>query len=160
MNQVRVIIIDDHAIWRGGLRSLLSGTEFDIIAEGVDGQDAVPLAKEHEADLLVADRRQFIRAGAENVVAGKAVLAAVGQVQQAKDIEQRAFARAGGAEDAATVAAGNGQAHIIENGQVLPGQLIALADALQGDQAWVRGGICHEYAFSLDAVVIVPGKAL
>ena len=50
MNQVRVIIIDDHAIWRGGLRSLLSGTEFDIVAEGVDGIDAVPLAKEHEAD--------------------------------------------------------------------------------------------------------------
>ena len=57
MNQVRVIIIDDHAIWRGGLRSWLSGTEFDIIAEGVDGQDAVPLAKEHEADLLLMDIR-------------------------------------------------------------------------------------------------------
>lgn len=57
MNQVRVIIIDDHAIWRGGLRSLLSGTEFDIVAEGVDGQDAVPLAKEHEADLLLMDIR-------------------------------------------------------------------------------------------------------
>ena len=57
MNQVRVIIIDDHAIWRGGLRSLLSGTEFDIIAEGVDGQDAVPLATEHEADLLLMDIR-------------------------------------------------------------------------------------------------------
>lgn len=57
MNQVRVIIIDDHAIWRGGLRSLLSGTEFDIVAEGVDGIDAVPLAKEHVADLLLMDIR-------------------------------------------------------------------------------------------------------
>ena len=57
MNSVRVIIIDDHAIWRGGLRSLLSGTEFEIVAEGVDGQDAIPLLQEHEADLLLMDIR-------------------------------------------------------------------------------------------------------
>jgi len=57
MSQVKVIIIDDHAIWRGGLRSLLSGTEFDVIAEGVDGQDALPLLEEHEADLLLMDIR-------------------------------------------------------------------------------------------------------
>ena len=54
---MRVIIIDDHAIWRGGLRSLLSGTEFEIVAEGVDGQDAIPLLQEHEADLLLMDIR-------------------------------------------------------------------------------------------------------
>jgi DNA-binding NarL/FixJ family response regulator len=57
MNQVRVIIVDDHAIWRGGLRSLLSGTEFTVVAEGVDGQDAVPLVQEHNADLLLMDIR-------------------------------------------------------------------------------------------------------
>lgn len=57
MNQVRVIIVDDHAIWRGGLRSLLSGTEFTIVAEGVDGQDALPLVQEHNADLLLMDIR-------------------------------------------------------------------------------------------------------
>jgi len=62
--------------------------------------------------------------------------------------------------EAAAVTTGDEQADIIGKGQVLPGQLIAFADALQGDQAWVRGSICHEYAFSLDAVVIVPGKAL
>ncbi len=43
----------------------------------------------------------------------------------------------------------------------LPGELIALADALQGDQAWVRGGICHhDYACSLDAAAMSPGKSL
>jgi len=42
---------------------------------------------------------------------------------------------------------------------VLPGQLIAFADALQGDQAWVRGGICHhDYACSLDDAVLPPEK--
>ena len=88
-------------------------------------------------------------------MAGKAVLAAVGQVQQPEDVEQGTFAGAGGAEDAAAVTAGDGQAHIIEDGQVLSGELIAFADALQGDQAWVRGGICHhDYACSLDAAVL------
>jgi len=57
MKPVRVIVIDDHAIWRGGLRSLLSGTEFEVIAEGVDGQDALPLLLEHDADLLLMDIR-------------------------------------------------------------------------------------------------------
>ena len=42
---------------------------------------------------------------------------------------------------------------------MLPGQLIAFADALQRDQAWVRGGVCHhDYAFSLDAAVMPPEK--
>lgn len=57
MNSMRVIIIDDHTIWRGGLRSLLAGTEFEIIAEGADGQDALPLLEEHPADLLLMDIR-------------------------------------------------------------------------------------------------------
>ena len=94
------------------------------------------------------------------LLAGKVVLAAVGQVEQAEDIEQGTFAGAGRAEDAAAVAAGDGQADIIKNGQVLPGQLIAFADALQGNQAWVRGGICHhDYAFSLDGAAL-PRKSL
>src|SRR5450830_302552 len=114
-------------------------------------------ALEYKTDLLVADRGQFIGRRAENNVTGKVIPAAIGQVQQAEDIEQGAFAGTGGTENAAAVAAGDGQAHIIENGQVLPGELIAFADALQGDQAWVRGGICHhDYACSLDGAVMPP----
>jgi hypothetical protein len=52
-------------------------------------------------------------------------------VQQAEDIEQGAFAGARGPEDAAAVPAGDGQAYIIEDRQVLPSQLIAFADAPQ-----------------------------
>ena len=48
-------------------------------------------ALEHETDLLVADRRQLIGGGVENIVAGKVVLAAVRQVQQAEDVEQGAL---------------------------------------------------------------------
>ncbi|KWV86320.1 hypothetical protein PFLmoz3_04012 [Pseudomonas fluorescens] len=136
-----------HAAITQGQRDVVQGTEAWQQVE----------ALEHETDLLVADRRQLIGGGVENIVAGKVVLAAVGQVQQAEDIEQGAFAGARGTENAAAVTAGDGQAHVIENAQFLPGELIALADALQGNQAGLRGGLCHhDYACSLDGTALLP----
>jgi two-component system, NarL family, response regulator NreC len=53
---IRVLIVDDHPLVRGGLRSLLERTgEFDVIAEGADGYEAIELAALHAPDVILLD---------------------------------------------------------------------------------------------------------
>ena len=52
----RVIIADDHAVLRQGLRDLLSGTsDLEVVAEASDGVAAERLARIRPADLLLLD---------------------------------------------------------------------------------------------------------
>ncbi len=53
---MRVLLADDHAIVRQGLRSLLeSKAKVEVIAEASDGREAVRLAKELRPDLVIMD---------------------------------------------------------------------------------------------------------
>jgi DNA-binding NarL/FixJ family response regulator len=53
---LRVLLADDHAIVRRGLKSLLE-TEpgLTVVAEAGDGLEAIRLAEEHESDLAILD---------------------------------------------------------------------------------------------------------
>jgi two-component system, NarL family, response regulator NreC len=50
-----VLLADDHAIVRRGLRSLLEDSGHPVVAEAADGLDAVRLCEEHRPDLLIVD---------------------------------------------------------------------------------------------------------
>jgi len=53
---IRVLLVDDHAMVRQGLRSVLDGyADLDIIAEAGDGEEAVTLAGLLKPDLIVMD---------------------------------------------------------------------------------------------------------
>ncbi len=56
MKKIRVLLADDHAILREGLRALLE-TEggFDVVAEAEDGRRAVELARIFKPDVVVID---------------------------------------------------------------------------------------------------------
>ena len=52
----RVVVVEDHAIIREGLRSLLtSSKEFDIVGEAEDGREAIQLIEKLEPDLILTD---------------------------------------------------------------------------------------------------------
>jgi DNA-binding NarL/FixJ family response regulator len=52
----RVVIVEDHAIIREGLRSLLSsGKEFDIVGEAEDGREAIRCIQNLKPDLVLTD---------------------------------------------------------------------------------------------------------
>jgi DNA-binding NarL/FixJ family response regulator len=56
MDRARILIVDDHEIFRRGLRSLLeSRDEFDISGEAANGLEAVQMARELQPDIIVMD---------------------------------------------------------------------------------------------------------
>src|SRR5918997_2673023 len=62
----RILIADDHALVREGLRTMLSGEEgLEVIAEANDGQQALTLCRELEPDLVLMDVRMPVMDGLE-----------------------------------------------------------------------------------------------
>ena len=56
MKPITVLLAEDHAIVREGLRTLLElSSEFDVVAEAADGRQAVELAKIHQPQVVVID---------------------------------------------------------------------------------------------------------
>lgn len=53
---VRIVLADDHTLFREGLRELLStDPDFQVVGEGSSGDEAIALAEEHRPDVLLLD---------------------------------------------------------------------------------------------------------
>jgi len=62
----RLLIADDHALVREGLRTMLSGEEgIEVVAEANNGQQALILCREHRPDLVLMDVRMPVMDGLE-----------------------------------------------------------------------------------------------
>jgi DNA-binding NarL/FixJ family response regulator len=53
--QTRVLLADDHALFREGVKALLAADEFEIVAEVGNGQDAIQQARRHLPDVAILD---------------------------------------------------------------------------------------------------------
>lgn len=54
---IRLLIADDHEVVRSGLKTLLAGTEIDVVAEAATGSEALRLAAETQPDVILLDIR-------------------------------------------------------------------------------------------------------
>jgi DNA-binding NarL/FixJ family response regulator len=62
----RILIADDHALVREGLRTMLSGEDgLEVIAEANDGQEALNVCRELKPDLVLMDVRMPVMDGLE-----------------------------------------------------------------------------------------------
>lgn len=55
---LRIVIVDDHAVVRAGLRALLTGEpDLTVVAESGNGEEAIRLAQRHRPDVILMDVR-------------------------------------------------------------------------------------------------------
>jgi DNA-binding NarL/FixJ family response regulator len=53
---IRVVLVDDQALIRSGIRALLDAEDdIDVVAEGTNGREGVELAVEHRPDVVLMD---------------------------------------------------------------------------------------------------------
>ena len=54
--RVRILIADDHPVFRGGLRALLStDPDFDVVGEAASGTEAIELTQTQQPDVVLMD---------------------------------------------------------------------------------------------------------
>ena len=55
---IRVVVVDDHALVRGGFRMILEAQpDIEVVGEAANGLDAVALARSQEPDVVLMDVR-------------------------------------------------------------------------------------------------------
>ncbi len=57
MMAIKLLIADDHQVVRSGLKSLVAGTDIEVVAEAANGEEAVRLTEKIKPDLVLLDIR-------------------------------------------------------------------------------------------------------
>ena len=66
MQDVRIVIADDHPVVRSGIRDMLERADgLDVVAEAENGEEAIRLVNEHHPDVLLLDVEMPGRSGVE-----------------------------------------------------------------------------------------------
>jgi DNA-binding NarL/FixJ family response regulator len=72
MKRIRLVIVDDHALFRAGLVSLLEEmSEFEVVGEAGNGKEALQVIAKAQPDLILMDVNMPIMNGVETVSALK-----------------------------------------------------------------------------------------
>jgi DNA-binding NarL/FixJ family response regulator len=66
-----LLLVDDHAIWRGGVKAMLRGSEFEVIGEAGSSHEALEQAQLLTPDVALLDIRMAGGDGLEALVALK-----------------------------------------------------------------------------------------
>ncbi len=69
---MRVLLADDHALFRAGIASLLKAWGLDVVGQAGDGDEAIAQARQHHPDLIFMDIKMPRRNGLEATRAIKA----------------------------------------------------------------------------------------
>jgi DNA-binding NarL/FixJ family response regulator len=66
--KISIMVIDDQAVVRQGFVSLINTvTDMEVIAEGINGKQAIDLYREHKPDITLIDLRMPVMGGVEAI---------------------------------------------------------------------------------------------
>jgi DNA-binding NarL/FixJ family response regulator len=65
--QVRVLIVDDHPVWRGGIRGDLERAGMSVVGEAADGGEAIELVAELRPDVVLMDLNLPVVSGVDAI---------------------------------------------------------------------------------------------
>src|SRR5688572_30958239 len=69
-NKIRIVVIDDQAVVRQGFVSLINTVaDMEVIAEGINGQQAIDLYSQHTPDVTLIDLRMPVVGGVQAISA-------------------------------------------------------------------------------------------
>jgi len=72
MKPITLVVVDDHALFRSGLISLLSSMpEFEVVGEAANGREALQVVNEVQPDVILLDVNMPIMGGVDTVKALK-----------------------------------------------------------------------------------------
>jgi DNA-binding NarL/FixJ family response regulator len=77
MTPLRILIVDDHPIFRDGLRTALAADDIEVVGEAANGPDAVQLATSLVPDVVLMDLQM---PGGAGIAATRAISAALPDV--------------------------------------------------------------------------------
>lgn len=70
MNRIRLVVVDDHALFRRGLVGLLEEMpEFSVVGEAANGQEALPIVDRTQPEIVLLDINMPVLDGLETLTA-------------------------------------------------------------------------------------------
>lgn len=96
---------------------------------------------EYETHVIGAQRRTLVFVESRQSAPGQLYLAVSGQVEAGKQAQEGGFSRARGTDDRHTAAAGDAQAHVIQDGQLRFRGMNDFAKVARNDHAFRHGGM-------------------
>jgi DNA-binding NarL/FixJ family response regulator len=73
MNKIRVLLVDDHPLLREGVAAVIAGeNDMEMIAEAVDGNEAIELFRKHRPDVTLMDLQMPGLGGVDTILAIRA----------------------------------------------------------------------------------------
>jgi len=70
VSRIRLVVVDDHALFRKGLVSLLEEmTDFVVVGEAANGQEALPVIEKVQPDIVLLDINMPVLDGIQTLVA-------------------------------------------------------------------------------------------
>lgn len=67
-NKIRIIVVDDQSVVRQGFVALINTVlDMEVVAEGINGEQAIELFRQHKPDVMLIDLRMPVIGGVEAI---------------------------------------------------------------------------------------------
>jgi DNA-binding NarL/FixJ family response regulator len=128
---VTVVLVDDHAIWREGVKGLLDDTRFEVVGEASSGKEAVELLRSLMARVVLLDIRMAGGDGLDALQAIKAEHPGISVIMLTTYDNPTYMARAGAGGASGYVLKGVGGEELLDALEaVADGEMLLSADDL------------------------------